>query len=238
MTGASSPLMAEARRRLGSHEDNFTERKLEGVKGEDLRRTLVAFANSLPEGERAFLYIGVADDGTLVGVRDPDEVQKRINQAASACYPDISFQCLVLSESSAHVVAVAVAASSNRPHFTGASFVRQGSVTVKASERVFEELIASRTSPFRELQKALGSVVTVCSWTDLGSGKLARAEFGARLGSLNWYVHAASLSELEPSHITFDVLATRERRSVPLSKVTVFRDTVRHRLALAIEGGP
>jgi len=233
-----SALRREAMRRLRTPEDGFTERKQEGVKPEEVRRTLVAFANSVPEGERAFLYLGVTDGGEVVGVRSPDELQKRIRTAAAACYPAIVYQGFVLDEGDKQVVAIAVEASQNRPHFAGRAFVRQGSVSVTASERVFEELIASRASPFRELQRARGLVVTLCAWTDLGFGTPGPAAFGARPGWLNWYEHPASLAELEPHCVTFEILATRQRRSVPIAKVTVFHDTARYRPAVAIEGGP
>jgi uncharacterized protein Ymh len=39
-------------------EDNFVERKPQSVKGHELRQTLVAFSNSLPEKETAVLFIG------------------------------------------------------------------------------------------------------------------------------------------------------------------------------------
>ena len=48
----------ELLKRLKDHEDNFTERKLEGAKSAELRKTLVAFANSVPEGRLAILFIG------------------------------------------------------------------------------------------------------------------------------------------------------------------------------------
>lgn len=54
----------ELKRRLSDLEDGWTERKLQSVGGDDVRKALVAFANSLPDGEEALLSIGVANDGT------------------------------------------------------------------------------------------------------------------------------------------------------------------------------
>lgn len=54
--------------RLKNVEDNFTERKLEGAKPEELRRTLVAFANSVPKGRTAVLFIGVTETADIRGV--------------------------------------------------------------------------------------------------------------------------------------------------------------------------
>jgi predicted HTH transcriptional regulator len=48
--------------RLKSEEDNFVERKPDGVKRGEIRETIVAFANSLSEGQTGVLFIGVRDD--------------------------------------------------------------------------------------------------------------------------------------------------------------------------------
>ena len=59
--------------RLRDHEDGFTERKQEGAASAsaELRKTLVAFANSVPEGKTAILFIGVSDTGAPLGVKNP-----------------------------------------------------------------------------------------------------------------------------------------------------------------------
>ena len=44
------------------------------------------------------------------------------------------------------VVAVVVGASNDKPHFAGPAYVRQGSESVKASKRLFEELVDARHS--------------------------------------------------------------------------------------------
>lgn len=46
---------------LGNHEDNFVERKPEGVAPAELRQTVCAFANSVPEGRVGVLFIGIHD---------------------------------------------------------------------------------------------------------------------------------------------------------------------------------
>jgi predicted HTH transcriptional regulator len=45
--------------RLNSKEDNFTERKPEGAGTYEFRKTIVAFANSLPDNQTGVLFIGV-----------------------------------------------------------------------------------------------------------------------------------------------------------------------------------
>lgn len=46
---------------LGRHERNFVERKSEGVTASELRQTVCAFANSVPEGRAGVLFIGIHD---------------------------------------------------------------------------------------------------------------------------------------------------------------------------------
>jgi predicted HTH transcriptional regulator len=149
----------ELRERLGDKEDGWTERKSKGVSSEDIKKTLVAFANSLPDGHQGVLFIGISDkSGAVEGVDDPDKLQKNVrNLAERSIYPPIylGHNCRVLKEAGKDVVAVIVEASNNRPHFAGASYVRVGSESVAASERQFEQLIASRISVARFILEAM-----------------------------------------------------------------------------------
>lgn len=156
----------EIKKRLSDLEDGWTERKLENVNKADIRKAVVAFANSVPEGEEAVLFIGVADDGTAIGVANPDNTQKTVRQSADSCYPAIRYTARVVESNGRHVVAVIVEADHNRPHFAGPAFVRVGSESVSASERLFQELVASRNSKARPLLEAKrkGEVVSVSQW--------------------------------------------------------------------------
>lgn len=137
-----SELMA----RLRAPEDAFVERKSEGIKPQDIRKALTAFANSLPEGGCGVIYIGISDGGTIQGCDNPDSVQKRVREAANECYPPLRPQCAVLKVEGKDVVAVILTASKDKPHFAGAAFVRQGSESVKASKRLFDEMVDARHS--------------------------------------------------------------------------------------------
>ena len=54
--------------RLHDEEDNYVERKLAGAaNAEEIRKTVVAFANSTPVEREALLFIGVADGGRVDG---------------------------------------------------------------------------------------------------------------------------------------------------------------------------
>ena len=138
---------------LSSPEDNFVERKPESVKSAELRQTLCAFANSIPEGREAVVYIGIEDQtGAVLGVENTESLQKRIRTVCrDDCYPAIQYTSEVLPFEQGRVVAVVIPFSKTRPHFAGPAFVRVGSQSVKASDSQYEELILSRTDKARQL---------------------------------------------------------------------------------------
>src|SRR6266542_2510502 len=156
----------EIKRRLLDLEDGWTERKPPNVHRDDVRRTLVAFANSVPEGEEAILFIGLGDKGSIIGEENTYKTQKTVRQWADWCYPAIRYTSRVVESEGKHVVAVIVQPDHNRPHFAGPAFVRVSSESVKASEQVFEDLIATRSSKARPLLEAMrkGELVSVSVW--------------------------------------------------------------------------
>jgi hypothetical protein len=153
----------ELRQRLFDHEDQLVERKSEGVKRDELRQSMSAFANTLQPNQIGILFIGVADKGGLViGVGDSDSVQKRIREAANACFPPIRcFETHAFGIDSKAVVAVVIWASEDRPHFTGAAYVRIGSESVKASAEQHEKLIASRNGKAGAILRMRGKQISV-----------------------------------------------------------------------------
>lgn len=154
----------ELRKRILDYEDGWTERKEKGVSSEDVCKTLVAFANSLPDGEEAILFIGVSDKGEIRGVDNPEKMQKMVRRLANDwCYPPINQTSRVIEENSKWIVAVIVRSSKDRPHFAGPAFVRKGSESVNASAKEYEELIASRNSKTRSIlqEREKDRVVTV-----------------------------------------------------------------------------
>ena len=139
------PMNDDAHKLLRQPEGRLLERKLEGASRSDYRKALVAFANSVGEDEVGVLVVGVQDDGTVRGVSDADSLQRKLRSLAQKdCYPPIDVTIDVVNDAGLHVVAVQVRHSRNRPHFAGPAFVRTGSESVNATERQYEELIASR----------------------------------------------------------------------------------------------
>jgi predicted HTH transcriptional regulator len=67
---------------LNSSESQFVERKKSMPNTADVRRALVAFANSVGEHEHGILFIGVNDKGEKLGVLNADKVQRDVRAIA------------------------------------------------------------------------------------------------------------------------------------------------------------
>jgi hypothetical protein len=77
--------------KLDQSEDPWVERK-ESFDERDGRRTIVGFANLLPQGaEPAVLYLGASNKPQHPGLRDADGIQKKVHaQANQNSYPPIT----------------------------------------------------------------------------------------------------------------------------------------------------
>lgn len=215
---------------ITNHEDNFVERKQEGVRDSELRQTVCAFANSVPEGRVGVLFIGIHDKtGDVVGVGNPDQLQKRIRDASQGdCYPPIEYMSEVLTVGDKAVIAVVVPPSGTKPHFTGPAYVRVGSESPKASQQQFDELILSRIDKAGAILKHKNDVFTV-----LG--------IGYKLGS-NKPLSDAGYREMRECRIeactahlvTLQDIARGDRFAEPLEHVTVGYDHEKYRPMLMI----
>lgn len=141
-------------------EDGLLERKVESDL-RDLLKTLVAFANSVKPDHTAIILIGEKDDGTIAGVTNPDNIQKKIREECEKIYPDIVWRSKVYEKDGKHCVRVEIEYSGDTPHFGGPAWVRRGAVTVKATEDIFQKLIEVRSNLIRELTKWVGTLISV-----------------------------------------------------------------------------
>jgi ATP-dependent DNA helicase RecG len=99
-------------------------------------RELVAFANSA--GGK--ILLGVRDDGTVVGVRDSNELRARIQDIARNCDPPVK----VLVERVGKVMVVTVRESDAKPvQCSDGFFWRQGAVTQKLSRDEIRDFFRS-----------------------------------------------------------------------------------------------
>jgi predicted HTH transcriptional regulator len=112
--------------RMKNFEDHLVERKT--VKDEkDWKKTAVVFANSVPVGLPAVLYIGVRNNGEVETPQaNLDEIQKKFNAQMQRVYPRIAYVPKIIGDNGRQVLAVVIPGSELRPHFAGLSYVRRG----------------------------------------------------------------------------------------------------------------
>jgi hypothetical protein len=112
-------------------------------------------------GHTARLLIGEKDDGSIQGVTNPDNIQKRIREECDKIYPPILWRLSVYEKEGKHCIQVDIEYDGETPHFGGPAWVRKGSETIIASADIFQRLIDLRTGVVRELAKWLDKSVTV-----------------------------------------------------------------------------
>jgi hypothetical protein len=216
--------------RLSDHEDNFIERKLDGVHDRDVRKTVVAFANSVTPEREGILFIGVADNGEIVGCVNPDDKQKKVRKACDDCFPAVRFVSEVLPVSGKSVVAIIVPFSSDKPHFSGPAYVRRGSESVVASNTAFDQLIYSRNSKLAAIQRYAGQIVTVIS--------LAHKLGQARIVYDSGYRETAEcrIIECDPHTVRLQNISTNEICSEAVDRIELTRDEEKYRPKLIVKG--
>lgn len=213
--------------RLRNPEDNLTERKPAGVNAAEIRRTLVAFANSVIGSEEAILFIGVSDEGGIQGVPSPDKLQKTVReQCEKICHPSIVVRIEVLAVEGKQVLVVAVPESLSRPHFSGPAFIRRGSESVSASEDSLAELLDRRISKVAAILDMRGGPITVVS-------------IRHRLGSTRPVPSGRTVHECQVVSCTAHVLRLHDISqgitvSEPLANVEQIYDEKKHRHMLIV----
>jgi ATP-dependent DNA helicase RecG len=128
---------------------------------EEMKKTVIAFANT-DGGE---LLIGVDDDGTAVGLTDPQNTLLRATNAIrEAIRPDVTLftECLVTGIDGKQIVSVAVQRGTARPYYLAGKgirpegvFIRQGASTVPASETAILAMIKETSGDRYELARSL-----------------------------------------------------------------------------------
>jgi len=200
--------------RLRAGEDTLTELKSTAHES-DVKRALVALANTVGSGREGVLFLGAKPNGTPVGVSNADSLGRKVATWAGECYPTIAVDCTTMKVGDLDVVAVTVQASAQRPHFAAPAYVRNGPKTEKASPSMYEELIASRNTSAGAILRHKGEVVTVATTVRLPYGhetSTSTAEF--RIDGCT--AHSVQLHHL----------GSGTNISVPLTRVELSADPV------------
>lgn len=150
---------------------------LKSVVVDDIRKEIIAFANC--EGGK--LYIGVQDDGTVVGLDDPDGAALQVsNIVRDAIKPDLTMfvRYETLNENGKQIVAIDVQQGTERPYYIAKKgmrpegvFVRQGYSSVPATSTAIRRMIKETDGDYFEEMRSLEQDLTF---------KAAEQEFSAR----------------------------------------------------------
>jgi hypothetical protein len=227
VTSSSMPFTDEQLlAKIGEREDNFVERKSNAQRAE-IRQTLSAFANSLPETREGIIFIGIADNGNVVGVDNTEGAQRTVGEAAADCYPTVAYTARVIRPEGRNVVAITVPHSRERPHFSGAAFVRVGSQSRNASAEQYNDLISSRNEIAGKILQSKNQIVTL--------ELLGRALGDPRPTPNSRGRAQCRIMECDALSVLFMDIASNTVYSEPLSRITLASDvTANNRLKIIL----
>lgn len=140
--------------------------ELKSVVTDDIRKEIIAFANC--EGGK--LYIGVQDDGTVVGLDDPDGVALQMsNMVRDGIKPDLTMflHYETLNENGKRIVVIDVQHGTECPYYIAKKglrpegvFVRQGYSSVPATNTAIRRMIKETDGDHFEDMRSLEQELT------------------------------------------------------------------------------
>jgi hypothetical protein len=202
-------------------EDHLLERKTERDL-KDVRRTAVAFANSVVPGHVASILIGESNDGSTSGVTNPDQLQRSIRSELDKIYPAIEWRQVVYEKDEKSCIRIEIEYDGETPHFGDAAWIRQGSETVKATDEMLQKLVELRSSKVRELSQWLDKTVTV-SWS-----------LASPVGMVNWGKFKCDIVKVNQFFVTFRKWGENRSRSEPIQWLDVSWDDEDNRLQIYV----
>lgn len=140
--------------------------ELKEVVVDDIKKEIIAFANC--DGGK--LYIGVQDDGTIIGLDNADSVSLQIsNMVRDAIKPDITmflhYETIV--ENGKNIVAVYIQRGTDRPYYLAKKgmrpegvYVRQGYSSVPATDTAIRRMIKETDGDRFEAMRCLTQELT------------------------------------------------------------------------------
>ena len=140
--------------------------ELKAVAQDSIKKEIVAFANC----NGGTVYVGVADDGTVLGVEDVDECALQVsNMVRDAVKPDVTMfvRYETLDCDGKAVIAVKVQRGTNRPYYLAKKglrpegvYVRQGHSSVPATDAAIRQMIKETDGDSFEDMRSLNQKLT------------------------------------------------------------------------------
>ena len=151
---------------------------------EGIKKEIVAFANT--DGGK--LYVGVADNGEVVGLNDADEVSLKIsNMVRDSVKPDVTMflHYKTFEDNSKNVLEIEVQRGTDRPYYIAKKgmrpegvYVRQGFSSVPATDSAIRAMIKETDGDVFETMRSLDQKLSFQATE--GEFDLRNVEFGKR----------------------------------------------------------
>ena len=185
--------------------------RVRGTLPDSIPKEIVAFANT----EGGELYVGIRNDGSIVGVADTDDVMTRIsNVAHDTILPDIMpfIQICPVEMEGRQVVKTTVSVGTERPYYLAKEglkpkgvYVRRGSACIPLNEAGIREMIMETSGKSYEECRSLNQELTFDAMrSEMNSRNM---EFGdpqmktlKMIGSDGLYTNLAMLLSDQCSH--------------------------------------
>ena len=148
---------------------NIEFKELDRNKGtvpDSVPKEIVAFSNT----EGGTLFIGIRDDGTVVGVDNPDDVMTRVsNVAHDTILPDIMpfIQIRSVELEGKQVIKITVSVGTERPYYLVKEglrpkgvYVRRGTACIPLNEAGIREMIMETSGKSYEESRSLNQELT------------------------------------------------------------------------------
>lgn len=140
--------------------------ELKSIVMDDLKKEIIAFANC----DGGTVYVGVADDGTVLGVENADECALQIsNMVRDSIKPDVTMfiHYETLDCEGKAVVAVNIQRGTNRPYYLAKKglrpegvYVRQGYYSVPATDTAIRQMIKETDGDSFENMRSINQALT------------------------------------------------------------------------------
>lgn len=195
--------------------------ELKEIVVDDIKKEIIAFANY--DGGK--LYIGVRDDGTVVGLDNADSVSLQIsNVVRDAIKPDVTmflhYETIV--ENGKNIVAVDIQRRTDRPYYLAKKgmrpegvYVRQGYSSVPATDAAIRRMIKETDGDRFEVMRCLNQDLTF--ETTQKEFELRKTEFGPQ------QMHTLKLIDQDGLYSNLALLLSDQ--CVHTIKIAVFQGT-------------
>lgn len=140
--------------------------ELKEIVTDEIKKEIIAFANC--DGGK--LYIGVKDDGTVIGVDDADNVSLQIsNMVRDTIKPDVTMfvHYETIEEKGKEIIAIDIQRGTDRPYYLAKKgmrpegvFVRQGYSSVPATDTAIRRMVKETDGDRFEAMRSLNQDLT------------------------------------------------------------------------------